>query len=659
MAMAAAAICILNNRPLSRVLTRAFRAAAAHGAGGSNELARRHSSLLGSHDTISTFGIDSSSASCSSSHGVYWLALGPKAPGFSRTFASGGEPAHEKITMPALSPTMTQGNIVQWKKNEGDKVSAGDVLCEIETDKATLDLEAMEDGYLAKIIAPAGTKDIPVGQPVCITVENEDDVGKFANYSGETSTSAPAKPPPEKPETITPKEAGPPPPPASPAPDVPFQNITMPALSPTMTQGNVLQWKKHEGDKVIAGDVLCEIETDKATLDMEAMEDGYLAKILVQAGSKDIPVGQSLCVVVEEEGDVDKFKDYTGQAPAKSESTKADSGEAKSSGTSATEPPPAPAAGPKKNRVGPSVRRYLAESGLDASSVAGTGPNGMLVKGDILSAMKSGPPKQKDISAGPEPSAKRDAAPSRPSPSPSPTAAAPLSEAGPYADIPNSQIRKIIAKRLLESKTQIPHFYLSTDAIVDATLGLRKELKEKHGASISVNDFVIKAAALALRDVPEANGSWDEKSGSIKLNETIDICVAVATDKGLMTPILKDADKKSLSEISKEVKSLAEKARTGKLKPHEFQGGTFSISNLGMFAVDRFSAIINPPQACILAVGRGVKSADWSEDGGHPVAVTKMGLTLSADNRVYNGEIGGRFLEALSKNLADPKNMLL
>ncbi|KAL3685541.1 hypothetical protein R1sor_003563 [Riccia sorocarpa] len=652
--MAMAACC--RSRPLNRALVRAFRAAKDNRRSISEA---RRSCLSGNCEPTFGFRSEASGFARSTTHELkLWQSWPQSALGF-RAFSSGGDPPHEKITMPALSPTMTQGNVATWKKKEGDQVAAGDVLCEIETDKATLDLEAMEDGFLAKILAPDGSKDLPVGAPLCIVVEEKDDIGKFANYSADAASTAPPSSQAQEPAKTSSSSSAPKSPQpvsSSPAPDVPHENITMPALSPTMTQGNVLKWKKNIGEKISAGDVLCEIETDKATLDMEAMEDGYLAKILVPAGTKDIPVGQPLCVVVEEEGDIGKFENYTGgqeaQLAPKDEDRKAQTTEDAAPETShETE------SGPKKNRVGPSVRRYLAESGLDLASVHGSGPHGMILKGDVLKAIKTGPAKPKSPTAS--------APPSKPPPSAAPAAKAPPLPASTdlgFTDIPTTQIRKIIAQRLLESKTGTPHLYLTAEAILDPILALRKSLKENQGISVSVNDFVIKASALALKSVPEANAFWDEKAGDILDNQSIDISVAVATDKGLLTPIVKSADQKSLSEISTEIKSLAERARAGKLKPHEFQGGTFSISNLGMFPVDNFCAVINPPQACILAVGRGQKHVIWEEhvEGeGRPVTVTKMAVTLSADNRVVDTDIAGRFLDALTSNLSEPANMLL
>ncbi|CAK9271134.1 unnamed protein product [Sphagnum jensenii] len=561
-------------------------------------------------------------------------------------------PPHEVLTMPALSPTMTQGNVGKWKKKEGDMVAAGDVLCDIETDKATLDFESLEDGVLAKILIPAGTKDIPVGQALCVVAESKEGLEKFTSYSQEEDGQI-ASQASQPQEQARPSSHSPPPPhPSFPPVDLPpHEVLSMPALSPTMTQGNVGTWKKKEGDKVAAGDVLCDIETDKATLDFESLEDGVMAKILIPSGTKDVQVGRGLCVIAESDQELEKFASYSSEAStpsASGQSPKAAEGQSQAHAPATPAPLSSSAV---QGKFGPAVRKLLAESGLDASQLTGTGPHGMLVKGDVLAAMKSGVlPKSKSTPAA----ASKISAPAK-----VPAASSPALS---YEDIPTSQIRKIIAKRLVESKSGIPHAYLEAATLLDPTLDLRKELKENHGVSISVNDFIIRATALALKEVPEANAFWDDKAGTRVKNNSIDICVAVATDKGLMTPILKNADQKSLSDISSEVKSLAERARAGKLKPNEFQGGTFSISNLGMFSVDHFSAIINPPQACILAVGRGVKKVVWEEDadgGGRPKTVTQMLVTLSVDHRVYDGETGGRFLKALHANLSDPKRMLL
>ncbi|KAG5557154.1 hypothetical protein RHGRI_007425 [Rhododendron griersonianum] len=510
-----------------------------------------------------------------------------------RYFSSTETPLHTVIGMPALSPTMSQGNISKWRKKEGDKIDVGDVICEIETDKATVEFECLEEGYMAKILVPEGSKDVPVGQAIAIT-----------------------------------------------------------------SQGNIVKWKKKEGDKIEVGDVLCEIETDKATVEFESLEEGFfelvpvnvilmpisaimfLAKILAPEGSKDVAVGQPVAVTVEDEDDIETVRASISGGEVKKE--KPTQHEARSE-------PRAQKTGFK--RISPSAKLLITEHGLDASSITASGPRGTLLKGDVLGAIKSG-------KASPKTSFKDQSPRIHPQTSlpASPESKSHLKQSDSYEDLPNSQIRKVIAKRLLESKQNTPHLYLSSDVILDPLLSFRKELKEKHDVKVSVNDIVIKAVANALRNVPEANAYWDTEKGEVVLVDSVDISIAVATEKGLMTPIVRNADQKTISSISSEVKELAAKARSGKLTPNEFQGGTFSISNLGMFPVDNFCAIINPPQACILAVGRGnevVEPVVGSDGTERPSVVTKMSLTLSADHRVFDGKVGGfaSFPEVLSSRL--------
>lgn len=411
--------------------------------------------------------------------------------------------------------------------------------------------------------------------------------------------------------------------------------VHMPALSPTMDQGNITKWRKKEGDKIGIGDVICEIETDKATLEFEYLEEGYLAKILAPEGSKVVRVGEPIAITVE---DLDEIKDI----PADTQN-----------GVEVKEQKPVKhveSPGKEVNyhqinisRISPSAKLLIAEHGLDASSLKASGPRGTLLKGDVLSAIVGrGGSQQINLSSEKRTSASTHSVQLTADSSPPYETLAHVTDA--YEDLPNSQIRKVIAKRLLESKQSTPHFYLSSDVILDPLLSFRTELKEQHNVKVSVNDIVIKAVALALKSVPKANAYWSDDKGESTLCSSIDISIAVATEKGLMTPIIRNADQKTLSAISSEVKELAEKARNGKLKPEQFQGGTFSISNLGMFPVDNFCAIINPPQSCILAVGRGNKIVEpvIGIDGKEkPGVVTKMSLKLSADHRVIDAEIGG------------------
>ncbi|KAJ8759187.1 hypothetical protein K2173_004194 [Erythroxylum novogranatense] len=587
-------------------------------------------------------------ASLSMPTGVHEKYLKLKLPISVRRFSSADLPRHEVIGMPALSPTMTQGNIAKWRKKEGDKIEVGDILCEIETDKATLEFESLEEGFLARILAPEGSKDVPVGQPIAITVEDADDI---QNVPASVSSGSEVKDEKSTKHDIQHegvKETSS----AIDTSDLPPHTILgMPALSPTMDQGNIAKWRKKEGDKIAVGDIICEIETDKATLEFETLEEGYLAKILAPEGSKEVAVGQPIAITVEDPQDIEAVKNSasgsvsTKEGKSTHHESKSEPREKKGSFT----------------KISPSAKLLISEYGLDESSLKASGPYGTLLKSDVLDAIKSGKATSRKSSP------KETKVPSPPKgPQPSKTALpeskSQLQQSDSFEDQPNSQIRKIIARRLLESKQSTPHLYLSTDVVLDPLLSFRKELKERHDIKVSVNDIVIKAVAIALRNVPEANAYWNVEKEELILCDSVDISIAVATEKGLMTPIVRNADQKSISAISSEVKQLAEKARAGKLAPNEFQGGTFSISNLGMYPVDQFSAIINPPQAGILAVGRGNKVVEpliGTDGTERPVIVNKMNMTLSADHRVFDGKVGGAFLSSLRSNFSDIRRLLL
>ncbi|XWS75253.1 hypothetical protein CRYUN_Cryun01aG0069900 [Craigia yunnanensis] len=502
--------------------------------------------------------------------------------------------------------------------------------------------------FLAKILVPEGSKDVPVGQPIAIMVEDEQNIQKIPSTLGggsevEEKTAHRYVRNSEKedePGSIN----------ISASDFPPHIVIGMPALSPTMNQGNIFKWRKKEGDKIEVGDVICEIETDKATLEFESLEEGYLAKILAPEGSKDVAVGQPIAVTVEDPDDIEAVKTSVGSGSAvkKQEPThhesKSEARELKSGFT----------------KISPSARLLISEYGLDASSLKASGPHGTLLKGDVLAAIESGKLSSK-ISSSEKKKPSPQTSPQK-SPSARPKSKIHPQQSDSFEDLPNTQIRKVIARRLLESKQTTPHLYLSSDVVLDSLLSFRKELKEKHDIKFSVNDIVIKAVAIALKNVPEANAYWDVEKGEIISCDSVDISIAVATEKGLMTPIVRNADQKSISLISSEVKQLAEKARAGKLLPNEFQGGTFSISNLGMFPVDHFCAIINPPQAGILAVGRGNKFVEpvvGSDEVERPAVVTKMNLTLSADHRVFDGKVGGAFFSVLQSNFSDIRRLLL
>jgi pyruvate dehydrogenase E2 component (dihydrolipoamide acetyltransferase) len=447
-------------------------------------------------------------------------------------------------------------------------------------------------------------------------------------------------------------------------------NILMPALSPTMTEGTLAKWHVKEGDEVTSGDVIAEIETDKATMEVEAVDEGTVGKLMVAEGAEGVPVNQVIAVLLEEGEDAGAIdtsaaaapppKAEEAAAPAAAEPAAAPAPKA-APASEAAQPSAAPAApSPRVNgaRVfaSPLARRMAAQAGLDLARIDGSGPHGRVVKRDVEAALAGGAP----------------AAAAAPATAPAVAAAptAPVS-AGPgakqMADLlgmayrlePASKMRKTIARRLTEAKQTVPHFYLTVDCQIDALLDLRKQLNARGAGTgdykLSVNDFVIRAVALALKQVPAANASWDEEG--MLFYEKADVSVAVATPNGLITPVVRDAGGKGLAEISSEMRDLAARARDGKLKPEEYQGGGFSVSNLGMYGIKDFAAIINPPQGCILAVGAG-EQRPVVANGALAVA-TVMSCTLSVDHRVVDGAVGAEFLAAFKRLIEDPLTMLL
>ena len=422
--------------------------------------------------------------------------------------------------------------------------------------------------------------------------------------------------------------------------------LLMPALSPTMEEGTLAKWLVKEGDTVKSGQVLAEIETDKATMEFEAVDEGVIGKILIAEGTAGVKVNTPIAVILED-------GESAGAAPAP---TKAPAAPAPVATAAAPAAAPATAAAPSAKPAGarvfasPLARRIAAEKGLDLTRVAGSGPHGRIVKADVEGA-KAAPA----VAAAPV--------------APAPTAA-PAMATGPstetvlktYADRPYTEValngmRKIIAARLTEAKQTVPHFYLRRDIELDALLAFRTQLNaglESRGVKLSVNDFVIKACALALQQCPTANAVW---AGDRVLQfQKSDVAVAVAIEGGLFTPVLKDAETKTLSALSIEMKDLAKRARDRKLAPHEYQGGSFAISNLGMFGIDNFDAIINPPHAAILAVGAGVPKPVVK--AGQVVVANVMSVTLSVDHRVIDGALGAQLLQAIKDNLENPMAML-
>ncbi|XP_033027333.1 dihydrolipoyllysine-residue acetyltransferase component of pyruvate dehydrogenase complex, mitochondrial [Lacerta agilis] len=573
-------------------------------------------------------------------------------PGPARHWCS--YPAHQKVPLPALSPTMQMGTIARWEKKEGDKINEGDLIAEVETDKATVGFESLEECYLAKILVPEGTRDVPIGAIICITVDKPELIDAFKSYTLDSSATAPpASVPPPPPAAAPPAPAAQPSAQAPGSSYPPHMQILLPALSPTMTMGTVQRWEKKVGEKLSEGDLLAEIETDKATIGFEVQEEGYLAKILVSEGTRDVPLGTPLCIIVEKESDIPAFADYkdAGVADIKPpvlppQSPAAGATPTPSFPSQPAAPPSAKVPGQKgRVIVSPLAKKLAAEKGIDLSQVKGTGPDGRITKKDIESFV-------------PSKVAPSRAAEAPPLAAPAPAAATAL-PTGVFTDIPISNIRKVIAQRLMQSKQTIPHYYLSIDVDMGEILVLRKELNQEmpQNTKLSVNDFIIKASALACMKVPEANSSWLDTV--IRQNHVVDVSVAVSTPAGLITPIVFNAHIKGLASINKDIVTLATKAREGKLQPHEFQGGTFTVSNLGMYGIKNFSAIINPPQACILAVGASEKRLVPADNEKGFDVTSMMSVTLSCDHRVVDGAVGAQWLAEFKKLLEKPATMLL
>ena len=432
--------------------------------------------------------------------------------------------------------------------------------------------------------------------------------------------------------------------------------ILMPALSPTMEEGTLAKWLVKEGDTVSSGDLLAEIETDKATMEFEAVEEGVIGKLLVAEGTEGVKVNTPIALIGEEGEDMSSASSGDAAPPAAADAAPAAAETPSKPEAPAQAAPPAPTTA-KGDRVfaSPLARRIAADKGIDLAGLTGSGPKGRIVKADVEGAT----------------AAPKAAAPAK-SEAPAPSAApAPAMASGPSAEtvikmyegrqieeIKLDGMRKTIAARLTEAKQSIPHFYLRRDIHLDALRKFRSQLNkqlEPKGIKLSVNDFIIKACALALQEVPEANAVW-AGDRILKLLSS-DVAVAVAIEGGLFTPVLQDAEMKSLSALSTEMKDLAARARDRKLAPHEYQGGSFAISNLGMFGIENFDAVINPPHGAILAVGAGVKKPVVGEDGELAVA-TVMSVTLSVDHRVIDGALGARLLEAIKQNLESPLTML-
>ncbi len=442
--------------------------------------------------------------------------------------------------------------------------------------------------------------------------------------------------------------------------------ILMPALSPTMEMGKLAKWLVKEGDTVTSGDVLCEIETDKATMEVEAVDEGIIGKILVADGTEEVPVNQAIALILEEGEDASALEGFAISPLAGEMSTKSTEGGAQPSSLVESPPSALPGISPARRKTGqaesstrtfasPLARRIAGQNNIDINAVTGTGPRGRIIKRDIDKALTEGVPQVVTATA--------TAAPSAISAAMSDDAIMAMYEPGSYELEPHDTMRKIIAERLTQSKQTVPHFYLSVDCDLDSLLAVRSKLngtapKDADGKplwKISVNDFIIKAMAIALQKVPDANASWSQ-AGMLK-HKASDVGVAVSIPGGLITPVVRDAHSKGLAQISIDMKDFAKRARNRKLMPHEYQGGSTAISNLGMFGIKNFSAVINPPQATILAVGGGEKRAVVVGDS---IQIkTIMSVTLSTDHRAVDGALGALLLGAFKDCIEEPAMMLV
>ena len=540
------------------------------------------------------------------------------------------------ILMPRLSDTMTEGVIASWHKKIGEPVKKGDLLAEIETDKATMELESYQNGTLLHIGTPNGGK-LQVNDLLAIIGEKGEDITALVAQHSGGGTLAPAEPVAEK-EAAAPIAAQ-----VSGTETIDAaameEVVLMPRLSDTMTEGVIAGWHKKVGDAVKKGDVLADIETDKATMELESYKDGILLYQGAAAGSV-IKVNDLLCIIGKETLDVAAIVAAVKGGPSGVTATSTPAP------ANATAPASAVSAQPETNAdhagrifASPLAKKLAAEKGIDLAIIKGSGDNGRIIRNDVESFT---------------PAAVQSSTPA-PVSSPASPAASVVTGKESFEEVPVSQMRKVIAKRLSESLFTAPHFYLTMSVDMDAAVAARTRLNEQSGVKISFNDMVVKATALALQQNPKVNSSW--LGDRIRYNHHINIGVAVAVEDGLLVPVVRFANTKTLTQIGAEVKIFAQKAKDKKLQPSDWEGSTFTISNLGMFGIDQFTAIINPPDACILAVG-GISQVPVVKNG-QVVPGNVMKLTMSCDHRVVDGATGAAFLQTLKSLLEEPLRMLL
>jgi pyruvate dehydrogenase E2 component (dihydrolipoamide acetyltransferase) len=550
----------------------------------------------------------------------------------------------EVIRMPLLSDTMKEGVIAEWHKKVGDKVKSDDVIAEVETDKATMEVMAYAEGTLLYVGVEKGQA-APVNGIIAIVGKEGEDYKGLLDKEGSApaaENAAPkeeAKPAPKKEEapqaTEEPKKA------VAPKPGD-ATVVRMPLLSDTMTEGKIVSWLKKVGDKVKSDDVLAEVETDKATMEVMGYAEGTLLYIGVEAGSS-VKVNGIIAIVGKEGTDVTPYLDDDGTTAAPAAEKKAeDQQPAKTEATTTSQPAPetekgATSNGDERMKISPLARKMAKDKGIQLAELEGSGEGGRIIKRDVDNYK----PK-----AAPAPQAAGSAAVQSFNTS--------LGQEG-HTDHPISQMRSVVARRLSESMFTAPHFYLRMTIKMDKAMEARAAMNAVSPAKISFNDYIIKACAMALRKHPAVNSSW--MGNAIRENHHISIGTAVAIEDGLIVPVIKFADQKSLSQIASEASELIKKARNKKLQPPEFTGNTFTVSNLGMMDIDEFTAIINPPDACILAIGK-IEATPVVEDGA-VVVRNLLKLTLSCDHRVVDGAVGAAFMQTLKAYLENPVTMLV
>jgi pyruvate dehydrogenase E2 component (dihydrolipoamide acetyltransferase) len=555
----------------------------------------------------------------------------------------------EIIRMPKMSDTMTEGVIAAWHKKVGDTVKSGDVLAEVETDKATMDLESYQDGTLL-YIGPKEKDAVPVDGILAIIGDKGENIDALLKQPGSNANgngSAPASKPADAPA----KEESKPAAPATAPAEVNASVIRMPKMSDTMTEGTIVAWHKKVGDGVKSGDLLAEVETDKATMELESYEDGTLLYIGVEPGAS-VVVDGILAIIGEKGADYKALLQEPKAQPAKDANGAVSKPEEKPVATAtaptspAQTPEPVAADSDERLKISPLAKKLAQEKGFDIRQIKGSGDNGRIVKRDVESFVPAAKPAVSAPAQEKAPAAK---------PAEKPMVLPSIVGEEKYEEVPVSQMRKTIARRLAESKFGAPHFYLTMEINMDKAVEARQSMNEFSPVKISFNDLVIKAAAVALRKHPKINSSW--RGDKIRYNQHIHIGVAVAVEEGLLVPVVRFADNKTLSHIAAEVKDLGGKAKNKQLQPADWEGNTFTVSNLGMFGIEDFTAIINPPDACILAVG-GIKQTPIVEEGEIKIG-NVMKVTLSCDHRVVDGALGAAFLQTLKGLLEDPVRILV